>query len=103
MRIATVVLLSFSVTAHAAKFRVLDFGDICTAVPELEAAPGSISIPWKQPDGEDLYAFKGRAFDREVSIVYHCVKGSLYGGSYFFPLEPLDEAVESYKSIYGLR
>lgn len=96
--LATLVLLP--ITAGAADFRFLDFDAGCTEVEKLEVAAGSVPIPWRSPEDGELHAFRGRAFDREVSIVYFCVDGKLFTGNYFFPDEPLEEAAESYRRIY---
>jgi hypothetical protein len=34
--------------------------------------------------------------------MYLCPEGLLYSGNYFFPSEPLDVAVRSYRSMYDL-
>lgn len=84
----------------AGDFRGFDLGSSCAPVREREEVQGSVQIPWKKLDGGDLHAFRGRAFDRELSIVYFCMDGHLYSGNYFFPNESLDEAVASFRAVY---
>jgi hypothetical protein len=86
-------------TAGAADFRVLDFGDPCKSIRSLEKAIGSREISWPGLS-PDVPAFTGRAFDREVSISYFCLHGKFMVGNYFFPMQSLDDAVESLHEAY---
>ncbi len=90
-------LLASSVSA--ADFRVLNFGDRCDSVGALEKALGSREASWPGLS-PDVPAFTGRAFDREVTITYFCVHGKFAVGNYFFPIQPLDDAVQSLHEVY---
>jgi hypothetical protein len=35
-------------------------------------------------------------------ITYFCLKGTLFSGNYYFPVEQLDAAVNSYRAAYDL-
>jgi hypothetical protein len=97
------VLALLSAPVGAGDFRGLNFGDSCTSIPSREEARGSIAIPWKSPSGADISRiFKGREYDRDLTIMYLCSEGGLLGGNYFFQSEPLDVAVGSYRSMYDL-
>jgi hypothetical protein len=86
-----IVLALLSAPVGAADFRGLNFGDSCASVPSREEARGSIAIPWKSPSGADISRiFKGREYERDLTIVYFCSDGGLLGGNYFFQSEPLD-------------
>ena len=85
---------------HAADFRVLDFGSPCDSIRALEEAQNSVPIPWTHSEDEGWHAFRGRAFDREVSILYLCVSGNLCTGNYFLPDESFDDALKSLRSVY---
>jgi hypothetical protein len=98
--IAAVTVALLASPADAADFRVLDFGSPCDSIRELEGAQGSIPIPWTHSEAEGWYGFRGRAFGREVSILYLCVNGHLCTGNYLFPFEEPDQAVESYRGVY---
>jgi len=60
-----------------------------------------VPIPWARSEDEGFHAFRGRAFERDASIIYACVKGHLCTGNYFFPEESLEAAVESYHKFYN--
>ena len=100
MRTAIVIATLLVSPAHAAEFRVLDFGSPCDSIRALEEAQASVAIPWNHSIAEGFHAFRGRAFDREVSIVYLCVNGHLCTGNYFFPNESFDDALKSLRSVY---
>jgi hypothetical protein len=97
-----VALALLSAPVGAADFRVLDFGDACASIQAREEPLGSVAIPWQKISGADIYAFKGREFNRELLITYFCPKGTLFSGNYYFPVEPLDVAVTSYRAAYDL-
>jgi hypothetical protein len=86
----------------AADFRALDIGDACASVQAKEEIRGSVAIPWKQLSGADTYAFRGRDFDRDLTITYFCPKGALFSGNYYFPVEQFDAVVNSYHKAYDL-
>ena len=100
MRTLLFLLAVLPSIATAADFRVIDIGGPCNAVRGLEEAQGSVSIPWKHVEGADLQAFRGWAFDREVSILYLCRNGRLYSGTYFLPPEHVEQALASYDRLY---
>jgi hypothetical protein len=85
--------------ASAAGFRVLNFGDPCESARGLEKVIGSREITWSGLSA-DVPAFAGRAFDREVSISYFCLHGKFMVGNYFFPMQSLDNAVQSLHEAY---
>jgi hypothetical protein len=85
--------------ASAADFRALDFGSPCGAVRSYEASQGSTPIPWDAMPGGELVAFKGRAFERDASIVYLCIQGRLVAGHYLFPSEDYERVVKSFGEI----
>ena len=97
------ILAAFVLTAPApaADFGALDFGSPCDSIRALEEARHSVPIPWTRSEEEGFHAFRGRAFERDVSIVYVCVDGNLCTGNYFFPEESLEAAVESYHKLYN--
>lgn len=86
----------------AADFRTLDLGATCNGVPVREQARGSVSIPWQKISGADIYAFRGRGFGRDLTLMYFCPKGTLFSGNYLFPFEQLETAVASYHHTYDL-
>jgi hypothetical protein len=100
LRLLTLALLSTPVAA--ADFRTLDFGDTCAPVKVREEAQGSVAIPWNQICGADIYAFRVRDYNRDLMITYFCPKGALFSGNWYFPVEPLDVAVSSYRDAYDL-
>lgn len=102
MRILSVIATSalVSTLAVAADFGVLDVGSRCESVRELEIARGSLPIPWHAPKVGEFYAFRGRAFDRDVSLLYLCRNGTLVAGNYYLPVESLALAKKSYYEVY---
>lgn len=90
-----------AVPAGAADFRALDFGSPCDAVQSYEASQGSTPIPWDAMPGGELIAFKGRAFERDASIVYLCIQGRLVAGQYLFPSEDYERVVKSFGEIHA--
>ena len=101
MRMLAFTMALFTFSASAADFRALDIGQACAAAPEWELTHGSTLIPWNAGPGAEVYAFDVRQFDRRVLATYFCLKGELFTGNYSFPIEPLEEAVESYRDTYG--
>jgi hypothetical protein len=99
-RIAIVTSVLLASPAHAADFRGSDLGSPCDSIKANEEAQNSTLIPWTPSEKEGFFAFKGRAFDREVTVLYLCYKGILRTGNYYFPLEPFDDALSSFKSVY---
>jgi hypothetical protein len=95
--LAACALLASSVSA--ADFRVVNFGDSCDSIRPLEKALGSREASWPGLSS-DVPAFTGRAFDREVTISYFCLRGRFAVGNYFFALQSLDDAVESLHEAY---
>ena len=49
-----------------------------------------------------MHVFKGREYNRDLTILYDCSPGSLLAGNYFFPSEPADAAARSYRSVYDI-
>jgi hypothetical protein len=88
--------------AGAADFRTLDFGATCESVQAHEQARGSVAIPWGKISGADVYAFRGRDYDRDLILMYFCPKGALFSGNYYFPVEQIETAVTSYRNTYDL-
>jgi hypothetical protein len=89
----------FASPVSAADFRVLDFGDSCEPIRGLEKALGSRETSWPGLS-PDVPAFIGRAFDRDVSISYFCLRGKFAVGNYFFPTQSLEDAVQSFHEAY---
>jgi len=58
--------------------------------------------PLEKNPGSDVYAFRGRDFGRDLTLMYLCPKGALFSGNYLFPIEQLDTAVTSYHNAYEL-
>ena len=101
MRSLLLAAIVLTAPAQAADFGVLDFGSPCDSIRALEEARNSVPIPWARSEDEGFHAFRGRAFERDASIIYACVKGHLCTGNYFFPEESLEAAVESYHKFYN--
>jgi hypothetical protein len=99
MRNVLVACAFLASSVGAADFRVVNFGDSCDSVRALEKALGSREASWPGLS-PDVPAFTGRAFDREVTISYFCVRGKFAVGNYFFPVQSLDDAVESLHEAY---
>jgi len=89
-----------SAVANAADFGVADLGTSCSSIHELEIARGSSPVPSQAPNTGERLAFRGRAFDRDVSMLYLCRSGTLWAGNYFLPIEPLAQATKSYLRVY---
>ena len=100
MRSLLVTAVFFATAVHAADFRGLDFGTSCDSIRASEEAQNSVPIPWSDTEPEGFRAFKGRAFDREVTILYVCLHGQLRIGNYFFPFESMEAAVDTYRATY---
>ena len=100
LRYAWIIATVIAWPVSAADFRSVDFGSSCAPVRELEEAQGSVQIPWKKVEDGELIAFKGRAFERDVSIVYHCIGGQLVAGSHFFLFEGFSGVVSSYGEVH---
>lgn len=90
-----------SAPAGAADFRALDFGAACGAIRSFEETEGSVPIPWDALPGGEYIAFKGRAFERDASIVYLCIQGRLAAGHYLFPPEDHERVVKSFGEIHA--
>ena len=99
MRKLGFALTMFAISATAADFRALDIGQSCGSAREWEVAQGSTPMPGSAVPGADIYAFEGREFDRDVYLSYFCMHGTLFTGNYSFPIESLDQAVDSYRDI----
>jgi hypothetical protein len=99
MRRIVLVLATFCLPAAAADFRAADFGASCADIAERETQLGSTPISWN-PSGPEFVAFRGKAFDREVAILYLCPKDTFFTGNYIFPDENLEQAVRSLRSVY---
>jgi hypothetical protein len=84
MRKIAFVLEMFAISAAAADFRAVDFGQYCSTIPEWEASHGSSPTPWPKPHVAS-YAFRVQRFDRIVTATYVCADGKLIQGNYFSP------------------
>jgi len=102
MLLRYVALVLLSAPVGAADFRTLDIGDSCASVQAREKARGSIAIPWKQLSGADTYAFRGHDHGRDLTLTYFCPKGALFSGNYYFPVEQLEVAVNTYHAAYDV-
>jgi hypothetical protein len=101
MRSITLLLILFSLSAGAADFRALDIGDSCAPIAAWEAAHSSTPTPWKAAPGLEVLAFEVDQFDRRILANYLCTKGVLLAGNYYFAVEPLEQAVETYREVYS--
>lgn len=101
-RLAFLAVTLVAAPVGAADFRTLDVGATCDGVPAREQARGSVSIPWQEISGADVYAFRGRDFGRDLTLMYFCPNGTLFTGNYLFPYEQLKTAVTSYHHAYDL-
>lgn len=99
MRYAWILATVIAWPVSAADFRDLNFGSSCAPIRGLEEARGSAQIPWKSVEDAELIAFNAQAFERDVSIVYHCVGGQLFAGRYFLPFEDFYGVVRSYGQV----
>ena len=95
-----IALVLLSAPVGATDFRALDLGDPCGPVQTREKALGSVAIPWPRWAGADIYAFAGRDFDRDLKLTYFCTNGRLYSGGYYFPVEKLEDALNTYRAVY---
>jgi hypothetical protein len=102
MRKLAFALTMLSTSASAADFRALDIGQSCASAREWEVARGSTPMPGRAGAGADVYAFTGREFDRNLYFSYFCMHGDLFTGNYSFPIESLEQAVDSYRDVHGL-
>jgi hypothetical protein len=100
MRSITLPLILFSLSAGAADFRALDIGDSCGPIAAWEAAHSSTPTSWKAAPGLDVHAFEVDQFDRRILANYLCTKGVFLAGNYYFAVEPLAQAVETYREVY---
>jgi hypothetical protein len=96
-----VYLTVFPFAAGAADFRALDVGQSCGTVRDWELARGSTQIPSHADSGLEIYAFTTEDFGRHVVVTYACVNGALRDGSWRFPDESWQQAVERYRGLYG--
>lgn len=87
--------------AAAADFRALDFDSPCDAIRSFEDSQGSVPIPWDTLPGGELIAFKGRAFERDASIVYLCIQGRLAAGHLLLPAEDFERVVKSFGEVHA--
>jgi hypothetical protein len=94
------LLTVFAASATAADFRALNVGESCATAREWEIAQGSTALKTSTGGGADIYGFQGQAFGRGVYLSYFCRNGLLFTGNYSFPIESLDQAVESYREIH---
>jgi len=99
MRKVLLACALFASPVGAADFRVLDFGNSCEPIRGLEKALGSRETSWPGLS-PDVPAFIGRAFDRDVTILYFCLHGKFAAGNYFFQAQSLDDAVQSLHETY---
>jgi hypothetical protein len=100
MRKLALATMIFAMSATAADFRALDFGQSCLAIPEWEASHGSSRTRWPAPRSGESYAFSVEQFDHVLVASYICANGSLLTGNYFFPVESWAQAIESYRTTY---
>jgi hypothetical protein len=96
------VLTMFAMSATAADFRALDIAQSCASAREWEVARGSTPMPGRTGAGADIYAFTGREFDRHLYFSYFCAHGDLFTGNYSFPIESLEQAVDSYRDVHSI-
>jgi hypothetical protein len=87
--------------AGAADFRALDVGQSCGTARDWELAHGSMQIPSRADSGLEIHAFTTEDFGRHVVVTYVCVNGALRDGSWRFPGESWQQAVERYEGLYG--
>jgi hypothetical protein len=93
------VIALLSVRALAGDFRVLEFGASCADVAGQEAALGATQVK-PRVEGMGLLAFEGEAFGRRLDFFYFCPEDVLFAGDYFFPSQPLADAVASYEAMH---
>jgi len=101
MRSFLVAGLVLAPPAICADFRGTEFGSTCAAIEAREKALGSEQIRANLSKGQ-AYQFNGRAFDRDVLIIYLCKNGILALGHLQFPYGTYDEAVDNYLTTYNL-
>jgi hypothetical protein len=99
MRKIVFALGMFAISATAADFRAVDFGQYCSTIPEWEASQGSSPTPWPKPHAAS-YAFRVQQFDRIITATYVCADGKLIQGNYFFPVESWSQTTDSYRATY---
>jgi hypothetical protein len=97
MRALITGLLIIAPPAIAADFRGTPLGGSCAGIEVLEDALGS-QKGWSDPG---VKAFRGRAFDRDVTIIYLCEKDTLAVGDYLFPMQEYDVAVADFTAAYA--
>jgi hypothetical protein len=95
-----VLLVAIATSAVGADFRVLDFGASCAAVDSKEAALGSTKAEWPKLDAAEMHAFKGTAFQAQVTIGYYCSSDALLAGNYFFPAGELEAVLANYEAAH---
>jgi len=92
-RILYAALFFVPIHSFGADFRVLDLGQSCENVQELEASLGS------QPESKienKEYSFTGTILDMTGRIEYICKDGKFVRGVAFVKFKALDEAKEFY-------
>jgi len=99
MRLLSIFIVFAASMASASDFRTLDIGDSCDLIPAREEALASARVPWNAP-AEEIYAFHGNAFDRNLLFTYFCQKGRLFSGNYYFPVEAADKIKDTYDDIH---
>jgi len=95
-----VLLLAVSTPTVGADFRLLEFGASCTAIDTKEAGLGSTKTDWPKLDAAEMHAFKGMAFQAQVTIGYFCSNDLFLAGNYFFPKGDVDEALANYEAVH---
>lgn len=101
MRTLLFAALVLAQPAIGSDFRGTEFGHSCAGVPEREKALGS-ELVQVSVDG-NAYRFKGRAFDRDASvIIYLCKEGALSLGHVQFPEGKYPDAVADYLAAHNL-
>ncbi|MCL4779775.1 MAG: hypothetical protein KJ049_06265 [Gammaproteobacteria bacterium] len=101
VRILIIASALASPVVFATDFGVADLESGCDSISEREIARGSLPVPLQAGDADGRLAFRGRAFDRDVTLVYMCREGSLVAGNYLLPIESLADASKSFTSVYG--
>ncbi|HEY2677831.1 MAG TPA: hypothetical protein VGI65_12745 [Steroidobacteraceae bacterium] len=96
MRAYFVALTILASSAHAAEFRGSELDRVCTSIPEREHALESQVVL----SAFNQYRFTGRAFDREVVMLYLCPGGVLSSGNYLFANHFYNDVVSDFRAAY---